>query len=161
MNIWRRKASGEIHTNIVHQCQNLLLAIFGFIGFDCDLETLNDDGSESNNEFTHQLRYKMSLFRVASFSPRFLSKIYINISRRYRRSTAIINKSVNQMIEKELIESSESRAERKRTSLIASLVASLEQDEKAEAMKNEDQKGNDIEFKKLIINVLFGRFISK
>ena len=86
----------------------------------------------------------MSVFQMVSFSPRFLSKIYTNLSPRYRQSKTIINKYLNQMIEKELNESSESRAERKRTCLIASLVASLQQDEKAEAMKNEEaKKGND------------------
>jgi len=145
LNNWRRKPSEKIHTDIVQQSQNLILAIFGYVGFDYDLETLNDDGSENKNELAQELHYKMSVFQMISFSPRFLSKIYTNLSQRYKRSQLIINKYLNQMTEKELNESSESRAERKRTCLIASLVASLQQDEKAEAMKNEqDKKGKQI-----------------
>jgi len=147
---WRRKPSEKIHTDIVQQCQNLFLSIFGYIGFDYDLETLNDDGTENNNELTQEFQYKMSLFQMVSYSPRFLSKIYINLSRRYRRSQAIINKYLNQITEQELKESPESRAERKRTCLIASLVSSLQEDEKAEAMKNEsDKKGTDISLKSI------------
>ncbi len=142
LNNWRRKPCEKIHTDIVRQSQNLMLAMFGFIGFNYDFETLNDDESENNNELTKELQYKMSVFQMVSFSPRFLSKIYTNFSQRYRRSQGIINKYLNQMTEKELNESPESRAERKRTCLIASLVASLQQDEKSEAMKNEqDKKG--------------------
>ncbi|CAF3315426.1 unnamed protein product [Rotaria sp. Silwood2] len=44
------------------------------------------------------------------------------------------------MIEQEFNESPESRAQRKRTSLIASLVDSLQMDEEAEAKKSEEQK---------------------
>jgi hypothetical protein len=48
------------------------------------------------------------------------------------------------MIEQELGETEESRTQRKRTSLIASLVASLQPDEKLEATKREeDKKGKD------------------
>jgi hypothetical protein len=82
---------------------------------------------------------------MVSYSPRFLSKIYLNLSQRYRRSQAIVNKYLNQIIEKELNVSPESTAERKRTCLIASFVSSLQEDEKAEAMKNEsDKKGTNI-----------------
>ena len=44
------------------------------------------------------------------------------------------------MIEQELAKNLESIAQRKRTSLIASLVSSLQQDEKEEAKKNEEDK---------------------
>jgi hypothetical protein len=44
------------------------------------------------------------------------------------------------MIEQELRETPQMRTERKRTSLIASLVDSLQQDEKLEANKSEETK---------------------
>jgi hypothetical protein len=44
------------------------------------------------------------------------------------------------MIEQELAESPESIAQRKRTCLIASLVASLQSDEKMEATKNDEER---------------------
>lgn len=148
LNNWRKQPAGKIHTDIVQKCENLLLSIFGFIAFDYDLETLNDDGNESNNEFMQALTVKLNTFQIVSFSPRFLSKIYVNLSPAYKRSQAIINKYLNQMTEKELNESPEFRAERKRTCLIASLIDSLQQDEKAEAIKDEhDKKGKNVLFK--------------
>jgi hypothetical protein len=145
LNSWRKQPCEKIHTDIVHKSQQLMLAIFGFVAFDYDLETLNDDGSESNNELTQALETKMNAFQIVSFSPRFFSKIYLKLNQRYRRSKAIIDKYLNQMTENELNESPEIRAERKRTCLIASLIASLQQDEKAEAMKNEhDIKGKNV-----------------
>ena len=145
LNNWRDKPSEKIHTDIIQQSQSLLLAIFGHIGYDYDLETLNDNGMENSNELTREFRYKMRLFLTISMAPRFLSKIYVNLSRRYKQSQVIMNKYLNQIIEKELNESPESIAERKRTCLAASLVSSLQEDEQIEAMKNEsDKKGTDI-----------------
>ena len=69
LNNWRRQPVDKVHTDIVRKCQNLLLSIFGFIAFDYDLETLNDDGNESNNELTQALEFKMSVFQIVSFSP--------------------------------------------------------------------------------------------
>lgn len=139
---WCSKSPGTIHTDIVQQSQVLMLAIFGFIGFDYDLEILDDDTNANNNELARALQYKLSLSDVIAYSPKFLSKTFINFSRRYRQSESIISKYLSQMIEKELNETEEARAERKRTCLIASLVSSSQQDESAEATKNEkDKKG--------------------
>ena len=44
------------------------------------------------------------------------------------------------MIEQELEETPQARFERKKTSLIASLVASLQEDEKIEASKSDEEK---------------------
>ncbi|CAF4391295.1 unnamed protein product, partial [Adineta steineri] len=35
---WRSASDGSIHRDIVQQCQRLLLAIFGYMGFNYDLE---------------------------------------------------------------------------------------------------------------------------
>ena len=156
LNIWRSYPSETIHTNIVRQSQNLFLAIFGYIGFDYDLETLNADGRESSNELTQALYYAMGMFEIIFFSPRFLSILYTKVSRRYRRSRAIIEKYINQMIDKELAETPESRGERKRTCLIASLVASLQADEQQEARKPaEERKGKSIDSTWCIAPYLF------
>jgi cytochrome P450 len=156
LNNWRNQSTEQVHTDITQQTQNLTLAIFGFIGFDYDLETLN--GRKKNNELTEALRYVMSLFEIVSLSPRTLGMIYLKLNRRYQKSQTIIDKYLNQMAEKELNENPESRAERKRTCLIASLVASLQKDEKVEAMKNEeDKKGKNFYLKnEYLINYFIG-----
>ncbi|CAF1381704.1 unnamed protein product [Adineta steineri] len=74
------------------------------------------------------------------YLPRILSSIYLQLNHRHRRAQTIIERYLCQMIEQELSESPESISQRKRTCLIASLVASLQKDEKAEAMKSEEEK---------------------
>lgn len=139
---WRAKDSGAIHTNIVQQSQDFMLAIFGFIGFDYDLGMLDDNSSANHNEFARVLKYKLGLSEIIAYLPKFSSKLFINSSQRYRQSEAIISRHLSQMIERELNETEVARAERKRTCLIASLVSALQPDESAEAMKHEkDKKG--------------------
>lgn len=62
LDIWRADSSEKVHVNIVQQCQNLVLAIWGFIAFEYDLETLNDTNVSSKNELTRAL---LDLLRTA------------------------------------------------------------------------------------------------
>jgi len=140
LNKWRASPAEKVHLDIVQQCQNLLLVIFGFIAFDYDLETLDDDSTTSNNDLTQALRDLLSIFHTTIHSPIFVSNIYLKLNPRYRRARATIERYCNQIIEQELAENPESIAQRQRTSLIASLVSSLQQDERAEAKKSEEEK---------------------
>ena len=143
LNNYRREPLHKVHTDIIDQSQNLLLAIFGYIGFDYDLETLNDDGRPSDNELTRALHYMMGTFQMVFYFPRFVTAVFLQLSPRYRHSRKVIEKYLKQMIDKEMSESAESRAERKRTCLIASLVASRQLNEQEEANKpEEEKKGN-------------------
>jgi len=138
---WHVQSNGYIHTDIVQQSQNLLLQIFGFIAFDFDPGTLNDyDHVNRRNELNEALDDLLKTLNVVFYAPRFISKIYLILNFRYRKARTIIQKYVYQMVEQELGESEESRVQRKRTSLIASLVASLQPDEKLQATKREEDK---------------------
>jgi hypothetical protein len=128
------------HLNIVDQCQNLSLAIFGFIGFDYDLQTLGEAGINKNNKLRKALSDFLKIFLFTIPVPTFISRMYLKISPQYRRTMITINNYLMQMIEKEQRKTPKEIAERKRTSLIASLVGSLQQDEKAEATKPEQEK---------------------
>ncbi|CAF1278630.1 unnamed protein product [Adineta steineri] len=66
--------------------------------------------------------------------------MYTKLSRRHRRAKSIITRYIYQMIDNEMTASEESRAQRKRTCLIASLIASLQEDEEMEAKKSENEK---------------------
>ncbi len=149
---WRAQPKDHIHTDIVQQSQNLLLQIFGFIGFDFDLGTFDDcHHKNGGNEFNQALDYVLSTANIVFFAPNFFSTIYLTLNPRYRRARTTLQKYLYRMIEQELGESEESRAQRKRTSLIASLVASLQQDEKLEALKREeDKKGKDDKLRRSI-----------
>jgi hypothetical protein len=140
---WRSKIDIDpsyVHLNIIDQCQNLSLAIFGFIGFDYDLQTLEESSMNKNNKLRKALSDFLKIFLLTIPVPTFISKIYLKISPRYRHTMITLSDYLNQMMEQEQRKTSEEIAERKRTSLIASLVDSLQQDEKAEAVKSEQEK---------------------
>jgi cytochrome P450 len=140
---WHSKIDNNpnhIHLNIVEQCQNLSLAIFGFIGFDYDLQTLEESNVNKNNKLRKALSNFLEIFLMTIPVPTFISKIYLKISPRYRHTMITISNYLNEIIEQEQRKTPEELGERKRTSLIASLVGSLQQDEKAEAIKSEEEK---------------------
>ncbi|CAF4448476.1 unnamed protein product, partial [Adineta steineri] len=72
--------------------------------------------------------------------PTLLARIFWFLNFKARRARTVIDRYVNEMIEHELNSSLEMRSERKRTSFIASLVTSLQVDEKAEGAKPEEEK---------------------
>ncbi|CAF3484987.1 unnamed protein product [Rotaria socialis] len=111
---WSAMPSHHVRCDIVRQCQNLLLEIFGLISVDYNLDALNEYDS-NHNELTRALHVFMSSCALIFYSPPIL-------------------------MNNEMAQTRESRAERKRTCLIASLVASLQEDEEAKAKKSEDEK---------------------
>ena len=127
--------------------QNLVLQIFGMIAFNYDLQTLDyDHKGKQTNELTQALSEFLSAWETIYYIPRTLSIIYLKFNRRYQQARKTIQRHLSRMIEQELNESSESRAERKRTSLIASLLNSLQENEKAEARKSEEEKNGNVFF---------------
>ena len=141
---WRASPTEQVHLDMTQQCQNLLLAVFGLIAFDYDLETLDGDGSCVKNELNQALHDYLSTLQITMYAPGPLATIYLKLSSRHRRSHAVIEQHLYRMIEQELGESSESSAHRKRTSLIASLVSSLQNDEKVEEAKSEEERKGKI-----------------
>ena len=129
LNRWRGIQSNAIQTNIVQQCENLLLAIFGLIGFNYDLETLDDERVASNNELTRSLRNIINSIMPILCLPRIMAKIYVNVDYRQRRTRAVVERYIDKIIEHEQTINSELIAQPKQTSLIASLVASLQRNE--------------------------------
>ncbi|CAF4047914.1 unnamed protein product, partial [Rotaria sp. Silwood1] len=109
---WRTAPLNHIHLDILQQCRNLLLAIFGLIAFDYDLETLNNNG---NNELTEALKEFLSTVDMILYAPKIVSTVYLKLSRRHRRVQATIERYLYRMIDHELAENLESIVERKRT----------------------------------------------
>jgi hypothetical protein len=131
--------STEVHLNMIEQSQQLLLSIFGYIAFDYDLQTLDNEYNSQKNELTQALHVHLGAVTIAILLPRIIGRIYL-LNPAYRQALSTIDRYLEQMIEQELRETPEMRAQRKRTSLIASLVDSLQQDEKLEAKKSEEDK---------------------
>ncbi|CAF3760109.1 unnamed protein product [Rotaria sp. Silwood1] len=74
------------------------------------------------------------------FAPRIISIIYLKWNPQYQQARATVERYLNKMVEQEMTESPDFTAQRKKTSLIASLVSSLQTDEKTEARKKEEDK---------------------
>ncbi|CAF2800141.1 unnamed protein product [Rotaria sp. Silwood2] len=134
---WRVYPSEHVHCDIVKQSENLMLAIFGWIAFDYDLDTF-DHGNK--NELTQALESYLSILEMVTYSPRIFNLIYMKLSHRHREVKNTIERYLCRMIDNELDQSEESRMQRKRTSLIASLVASLQKDEYIEGKKSEQER---------------------
>ncbi|CAF1075692.1 unnamed protein product [Rotaria sordida] len=132
--------STKIHLNMIEQSQQLLLAIFGFIAFNYDLGTLNDNSENSQNELTQAFYSLLNTMQTLLQLPTFLGRIFCFLNFKARRARIIIDRYLENMIEQELNTPIEMRTERKRTCFIASLVTSLQEDEKLEATKPEEEK---------------------
>ncbi|CAF3760392.1 unnamed protein product [Rotaria sp. Silwood1] len=78
------------------------------------------------------------------YAPRIIPIIYLKLSSRHQRAQVTVERYLNKMVEQEMAESPDSIAQRKKTSLIASLVSALQTDEKAEAKKKEEDKKGKI-----------------
>ena len=142
---WRTSPKDKIHTDIAEQCRNLLLAILGFIAFDYDLQALDDDRVTDKNELSEALQHVLIAIRIVVYVPPILMRSYLKWSPQYQKAYRIIEHYVCRMIEQEQKQSPGMINERKRTSLIASLVASLQQNEEAEANKSEaEKKGENV-----------------
>jgi cytochrome P450 len=130
----------QVHLNMIEQCHQLLLAIFGYVAFDYDLQTLDDECNYQKNELTHALNIYENAAWIVVHLPTIIARIYLLLNPQYQQAKSTINRYLQNMIEQELRETPETRAERKRTSLIASLVNSLQHDEKLEEKKLEEDK---------------------
>ncbi|CAF3145726.1 unnamed protein product [Rotaria sp. Silwood2] len=140
---WRSKTDNDpnyIHLDTVNQCQNVILGIFGFTGFDYDLKTLDESNINNKNQLTMAIYHFMGVFVKSFQMPHIATKIYLKFSFQYRHAMVTISKYLNQMIEQEQRKTLEEIAQRKRISSIASLIGSLQQDEKHEATKPEEEK---------------------
>jgi hypothetical protein len=125
---------------MVKQTQQLFIDIFGFIGFDYDLHALDNTDDNGTNEFARALHIYTSTSMIFAQLPEAMGRIYLFFNLEYRRARQIIDQHLNQMIERELKEIPMTRAKRKRTSFIASLVASLHETENVETANIEENK---------------------
>ena len=125
---------------MIEQSQQLLLAVFGLIAFDYDLQTLDDQSVNKRNELTEAFYSLVNTMQTLFQLPTFLARIFMFLNFKARRGRVIIDKYLENMIENELNATPDMTAERKRTSPIASLVTSLQEDEKLEGNKPEEEK---------------------
>jgi cytochrome P450 len=69
---WRADMIPRVHVDISEQCHELLLAVFGLIAFDYDLETLDGEIGAGQNELTLALHDFLSTFQMTLQLPNLL-----------------------------------------------------------------------------------------
>lgn len=138
---WRQvNDPNHIHLNINEQTQQLLLAIFGFIAFDYDFQIFDDQCDKAHAEFISSMETFFNTIARLVEMPVVIGRIYLFFNFKHRQARLFMDRYIQQIIDQELKETIAMRAERKRTSLIASLVSSLQQHEDIEAEKPEEDK---------------------
>ncbi|CAF4089072.1 unnamed protein product [Rotaria sp. Silwood2] len=85
---WRASPNKHVHCDVVRQSQNLMLQIFGLIGFDYDLEML-DEHDSNQNELGRALFDLLKAAEFIIFAPTFMGKLYTTFSGRHRKAQAI------------------------------------------------------------------------
>jgi cytochrome P450 len=110
------------------------MALFGHIAFNYDFEM------PISNALTQALHDYLDVFHTTLRMPQIMGKIYLKFSSKYREAKLTIEQHFDRIIKQEQNENSESIDDQTRTSLIASLVNSMQKDEKIEALKSEEEK---------------------
>ncbi|CAF3422933.1 unnamed protein product [Rotaria socialis] len=87
---WRERPEGQVHTDIFQQFHKLMLAIFGFIAFDYDLQTLDEDHKTGSNELAEALEVINNAFQLVTYAPRWLSILYLKLSSRHQRAKKLV-----------------------------------------------------------------------
>jgi hypothetical protein len=140
---------------MLEQIKHLSLAIFGYIGFNYDLQTLDGDAGNIN-ELTQALRTIIDFWTTIVYAPKLYSRLLLAFSSKYRRANKTMRHILYEIMENEATGYDQ---QRKKISFIASLVASLQGDEKVESMKPEEQKKGELIFKETmnIVKDIFWR----
>lgn len=129
-----------VHFNMIEQSQQLLLAVFGYIAFDYDLQTLDGQTVSQPNELTQAFYDLVNTMQILFVLPTWMGKIFMRLNFKAQRARKTIDRYLTSMIEQEQQATPEMTEQRKRTSFIASLVTSLQEDEQLEATKPEEEK---------------------
>ncbi len=125
---------------MTEECQNLLFEIFGFVALDYHLEAFDNDINENKTELMQSIRIVLSTTVTVLQLPNILAKIYLKFNSKYQRAHSMIKQYSNEIIKHQLLQSSDTISERKRSSFIAALISSLQEDEISESMKSEEEK---------------------
>ena len=117
---------GQIHTDLVIQCQNLFLNVFTHIAFNYDLQSLSEtDAVNLGKAFTDFVLYA-NQFILLTGIPFWLGKILLSIHWKYQRALRTIKHYVmNIIVEEQKRQQDEYDASTRPKNLISSLVSSV------------------------------------
>lgn len=122
--------SGQIHEDLLVQCQNVLVNIIALIAFDYDLESSSDNQNDGQlrkafNDFVHCANE----FIFYSPFPLWFGKIMLLLNRKYQRALKVMQHYIMAIIDEEQNrKNSQWNSSNRPRNLISNLVASLDDD---------------------------------
>jgi len=123
------KQDGKIHTDLVIQCQNVLLNIIALIGFDYDLESSSLTDGFSLRKALNDFVYYGNQFVLKTGIPFWLGKLILLVHWKYQRALRTIKHYViNIITEEEERQQTEFISSNRPQNIIASLVSSVKND---------------------------------
>ena len=130
------KQDGQIRTDLISQCQNVLLNTIALIAFDYDLESsVAADGFNLQKSFTDYV-HKANQFILLSWMPMWLGKLILSLDWKYQRALRVVKHYVMNIItEEQQRQKQEYIASDRPRNLISSLVSST-RDESSPATKS-------------------------
>lgn len=88
------ESKGEIHENLVEECQIVLVRIVGCIAFNVDLSTISTNSDENIHQAFHQMIRCASRFALMSAIPLWLARILIKFNWKFQRALKIMKRYV-------------------------------------------------------------------
>ncbi|CAF1199150.1 unnamed protein product [Didymodactylos carnosus] len=128
---WRADGNEKLQTDIIRQCQDLLLCIITSIAFDYDLKT-----AESSSPVRLAIKEFVDNFvkiLLLSGTPTIFSRLYLKFNWKYQKALVVLRKEADDIIRKERARQEkeqeiENAINTKRRNLISLLVSSLNED---------------------------------
>jgi cytochrome P450 len=144
------KYDGQIHTDVVVQCQDCLLNLITLITFGYDLETSTEIDVANLRQAFHDFAQYANEFLMSGGIPNWIGKLILMLHWKFQRASRTIKKSVIHIVtEAQKWQQDKSASSNKLRSLLVSLIASVKDEsssEKAALTNNEvfDEAGMSI-----------------
>ena len=120
--------SDQIHTDLIEQCQHLLLSIIAHVAFDYDQKKSSVDGFSLHEAFNDFVHYGNQFILMAGI-PKWLGKVILLMHLKFRRALRIVKHHIMNIIaEEQKRQQNSSVKSTQPKSLIASLVAAVKKE---------------------------------
>jgi cytochrome P450 len=123
------KRNGEICTDLVVQCQNVLLNVIALIAFDYDLEVSSTTDSVNLRKAFNDFVYYANQFVLITGIPFWLGKLILKLNWKFQKASSIMKLYIMNIIaEEQKRQQDEFVSSTRPKNLITSLVGSLQND---------------------------------
>jgi cytochrome P450 len=120
------KQDGQIHTDLVIQCQNVLLNVIALIGFDYDLENSSQTDEFNLQKALNDFVYYGHQLVLSTGLPSWLGKLLLFFNRKYQRALRVMKHYIMNIIAEEEKRQQDKFISSNRTkNLVSSLISSI------------------------------------